>query len=66
MKWKLKTTKEKVECSYKTLYISDSLIEKIAQIAKDNETSFNNVVVSMIEACLKYKGNVADRKSKEK
>jgi len=62
MKWKLKTTKEKVKCSYKTLYISDSIIEKIDKLAEDNETSFNNVVVSMIEACLKYKGNIADSK----
>jgi hypothetical protein len=53
MKWKLKTTKEKVKCSYKTLYISDSLVEKIDKIAKDNNTSFNNVVISMIEACVK-------------
>jgi len=52
MKWKLKDTKEKVKCSYKTLYISDSIIEKINAIAIDNSTSFNNVVVSMIEACL--------------
>ena len=52
MEWKLKDTKEKVKCSYKTLYISNSTIEKINEIAKDNGTSFNNVVVSMIEACL--------------
>ena len=57
MKWTLKTTKEKVKCSYKTLYISDNHIKKINKIAENNETSFNNVVVSMIEACLKYGGN---------
>jgi hypothetical protein len=55
MKWKLKTTKEKVKCSYKTLYISDCLVEKIDKIAKDNSTSFNNVIISMIEACLNDK-----------
>ena len=65
MKWKLKTTKEKVKCSYKTLYISDSIIEKIDKLAEDNETSFNNVVVSMIEACLKYKGNITEAKPKD-
>ena len=58
MKWKLKTTKEKVTCSYKTLYISDAILEKLNIIAEENNTSFNNVVVSMIEACLKYKGKV--------
>ena len=55
MKWKLKNTKDKVKSSYKTLYISDSLIEQIDKIVKDNGTSFNNVVVSMIESCLEHK-----------
>ena len=55
MKWELKKTKEKVKCSYKTLYISDSLIERISKIAEDNDTSFNNVVISMIESCLSEK-----------
>jgi hypothetical protein len=52
MDWKLKITKRKVKCSYKTLYISDTLTEKIDEIAKENNTSFNNVIVSMIESCL--------------
>jgi len=55
MKWKLKTTKEKVKCSYKTLYISDETVEKINNIAKDNGTSFNNVIISMVESCLNNK-----------
>ena len=59
MKWKLKTTKEKVKCSYKTLYISDNIIEKIDKIAKENGTSFNNVIVSMIESCLNDKAGKA-------
>ena len=53
MKWELKKTKEKVKCSYKTLYISDNLVEKINEIADKNDTSFNNVIISMIESCLK-------------
>ncbi|MBM6976714.1 hypothetical protein [Intestinimonas butyriciproducens] len=28
------------------------MIEQIEAIAKENETSFNNVVISMIEHCL--------------
>jgi len=52
MDWKLKATKEKVKCSYKTLYLADNLIEEIDKIAKDNGTSVNNVIVSMIESCL--------------
>ena len=55
MDWKLKATKEKVKCSYKTLYIADNLIEEIDIIAKENGTSFNNVIISMIESCLNYK-----------
>jgi len=55
MNWSLKKTKEKVKCSYKTLYISDNLIERIDKIAKDNDTSFNNVIISMIESCLNNK-----------
>ena len=47
-----KKTKQKVEAGYKTIYLRQSLIDKINQIARDNATSFNNVVVSMIEKCL--------------
>jgi len=55
LKWKLKSTKEKVKCSYKTLYISESIVERIDGIAKENNTSFNNIIVSMIEHCLNDK-----------
>ena len=47
-----KNTKQKVEASYKTLYLSRKLIDEIEKIAQENNTSFNNVVVSMIEQCL--------------
>ena len=50
-----KKTKEKDPSSYKTLYIKDSLIKEVEKIAKENDTSFNNVIVSMIETCLKMK-----------
>jgi len=52
MTWTLKKTKEKVKCSYKTLYIADHVIDELNKIAKDNGTSFNNVIISMIESCL--------------
>ena len=52
MTYKIKKTKEKVEAQYKTLYISVALADQITQIAGDNDTSFNNVVISMIEHCL--------------
>lgn len=50
-----KKTKRKVQAGYKSLYLSQELIEKINRIAKENDTSFNNVVVSMIEHCLEEK-----------
>ena len=50
-------TKEKVPSSYKTLYLSQNLIDRITEIAKEYDTSFNNVVVSMIEKCLNEEQN---------
>lgn len=55
MKFIPKKTKEKEPTSYKTLYLKDSLVKEIEKIAKENNTSFNNVIVSMIETCLKMK-----------
>ncbi len=50
-----KSTKYKEISVYKTLYIKEELVHKIEKIAKENDTSFNNVVISMIESCLKQK-----------
>lgn len=50
-----KPTKNKEPSSYKSLYIKKKLLYKLEKIAKDNNTSFNNVVISMIEECLKQK-----------
>ena len=47
-----KKTKQKVEAGYKTIYLRQSVIDEVEQIAKDNSTSCNNVGVSMIERCL--------------
>lgn len=49
MAFKLKPTKQKVKAGYKTLYISDDLAEKVNKMAVDNETSFNNVIISILE-----------------
>lgn len=49
MAFKPKPTKQKVKAGYKTLYIRDELSEKINKIADENETSFNNVVISILE-----------------
>ena len=47
-----KKTKKKVEAGYKTIYLRQNVIEEIEKIARENDTSFNNVVVGMIERCL--------------
>ena len=43
---------KKVNASYKTIYIRNDTIEKINKIASENNTSFNNVVISMINYCI--------------
>ena len=53
MKFELRQLPAKEESIYKTLYIKRSLADHIEEIASKNKTSFNNVVVSMIESCLK-------------
>ena len=52
MPYSFMKNKKKVPSSYKTLYLSNTLIDKVNQIAEEHQTSFNNVVVSMIEYCL--------------
>jgi len=53
MKFEMKRTSDKIESIYKTLYIKRSLADQVEKIAAENETSFNNVLISMIESCLK-------------
>lgn len=43
MDFQIKHTPKSQEFIYKTLYIHRSLADRVQQIAKDNETSFNNV-----------------------
>lgn len=52
MAFKPKETKKKVESVYKTIYLSKDLADRVDKMVKEYDTSFNNVVVSMIEACL--------------
>ncbi|MDD6237189.1 MAG: hypothetical protein PUB00_07390 [Clostridiales bacterium] len=52
MNFKIKPTQAKEESIYKTLYIKKKLADQIDRIAKENDTSWNNVVISMIESCL--------------
>lgn len=53
MNFEIKKTKEKEETIYRTIYIKKRLTEKIEELAKKNNTSWNNIVISMIESCLK-------------
>ncbi len=47
-----KKTTNKEKSSYKSLYIKDYLIKEVEKISKKYNTSFYNVVVSMIGYCL--------------
>ncbi len=49
--------KDRVKASYKSIYLKDELIEKIEKIAKENNSSFNNIVVNMLEYCVNEKTN---------
>lgn len=53
MAFELKKSRQKVETVTKSVYMQRSLAERIEKIAAENKTSFSNVVVSMIESCLK-------------
>ena len=55
-----KKTRKKVESRYKTIYLRQEIIEALEKIAQKNNTSFNNVVVSMIEQCLEESGDEPD------
>ena len=52
MKFVPKNTKQKESSVYKSLYLKEDLAKKVEEIAKVNNTSFNNVIISMIEFCL--------------
>ena len=51
-----KPTKQKVKAEYKTLYITSELVEKINKLATDYDTSFNNIVISIIEDFFQKEG----------
>jgi len=52
MDFGIKPTQKKVAGVYKSPYIERSFAEQTDRIAKGHETSLNNVVISVIEACL--------------
>ena len=60
MKFEIKQTREKDVCIYKTLYMKRELSRQIEPIASEYHTSFNHVVVSMIEACLSEEQGISE------
>ena len=48
-----KPTKKKEQAEYKTMYITWELTEKKNKLAQEHETSFNNIVISIIEEFFK-------------
>lgn len=46
---KINFTKNKKKSTYKSLYISEDLLNKIHKVAYENNTNFNNVVIRILE-----------------
>ena len=44
-----KQTRQKVDSRYKTIYLRQTVIEEIERLAAKYNTSFNNIVVTMVE-----------------
>ena len=52
MPFEHKKTRRKVESAYKSIYLRQTVIDELDRLAAKYDTSFNNVVVTMIEQCL--------------
>ena len=59
MLFSLKPDNKKTTKIYRSIYISESLVEKVEQLANANDTSFNNMVISIIENFLSGDENSA-------
>lgn len=55
-----KKTKQKTKTCYKSLYMTEDLADKINRLAVDNDTSFNNIVISIIEDFFQRESNNTD------
>ena len=53
MPFEPKKTRNKVESAYKSIYLRQTVIDELDRLAAKHSTSFNNIVVTMIEQCLK-------------
>ena len=63
MGFTIKPTRKKREALTKPLYLSKELADKLEKMATENDTSFSNVVVSMIEYCLKEQESEQERET---
>ena len=52
MPFEPKKTRNKVESAYKSIYLKQTVIDELDRLAAKHNTSFNNIVVTMIEQCL--------------
>lgn len=55
MDFRIKQKKARDVSLYKTLYIKKRLSDEIERIAREYDTSWNNVVISMVESYLEEK-----------
>lgn len=52
MPFQPKKTRNKVESAYKSIYLRQTVIDELNALAVKHNTSFNNIVVTMIDQCL--------------
>ena len=52
MPFEPKKTRKKMESAYKSIYLRQTVIDELDKLAAKYDTSFNNIVVTMIEQCL--------------
>lgn len=58
-----KGIRKKKESVNRSIYLSKEVHDKVLKIAAENDTSFSNVVVSMIEYCLKEQESEQERET---
>ncbi len=52
MPFQPKKTRNKVESAYKSIYLRQTVIDELNALAAKHNTSFNNIVATMIDQCL--------------
>ena len=63
MAFTIKPTKRKKESVNRSIYLRKEVHDNVLKIAAENDTSFSNVVVSMIEYCLKEQESEQERET---